>query len=496
MANPAQVLRPLSHRVSYLSLGLRYAAPALAAAVIGALIATPSGLPVLLAVAYALWVVIWTIHWRASFIALFIFLPVAAVPGILLQQQGWPTFLKDALFLVPGYLGLTLAAMRNRTFRSLLPISLTLLLAGLIMIVLVQAVRLVASLPLVALIGLRSWLLYIPLIVVPTFIFFSIKDIQRFTHLLVVVSLVPSVVAIVEFALIAMGHSEWAYQWYGALGSNVSQGFGQVGISDQLAVHRVPSTFTFVTQFVAYCLITAPIALIVWLCDPDVRWRRVAALAAVLVVTAGLTSGSRTFYLWGPVEIFLVLLLTNRGRRQLALVTVMTVLAAALTIGPQLAQVASFIAGLGWDYLVKTQAAEFPAVYQAVGLFGAGAGIDTGGSRYVLASQTLPFGIEGWYALTFLELGLPGLILVLTLWMFVLRHSWKALQSTRQSDSGPLAVAIFVILASTVLNLYKGVSLEYDPLNVYFWFVTGLALAVLRVDEQRATVLKIPKLQG
>jgi hypothetical protein len=317
------------------------------------------------------------------------------------------------------------------------------------------------------------------------FAFGSISDVQRFIRLLLVMSLVPALVGIAEFSLIVLGHPDLAYQWYGSLGADVSQGFAQVGVSDQILVHRVPSTFTFVTQFVAYCLITTPICLVALMSDPDARWRRVATVAAVAIVAAGFASGSRTYYLWGPLEIGLTLLLI--GRRRLPLVT--TIVAAAsvatLAVGQQLVQVATFITSLGWDYFVRVQAGEFPAVYKAAGLLGVGAGIDANGSRYVLDSHTLPFGIEGWYALAFLELGLPGLILILLIWLVLLSRSWLSIAMTRGSAAGPIAVAVFVILASTIVNLYKGVSLEYDPLNVYFWFIAGLALALPKIGAHR-----------
>jgi hypothetical protein len=264
VANLAQVVGPIGRRVAINS-WLGFGAAVATAAFMGVLVATPSGSALLVAVALAVWLVIWSIFWRAAFFGLFLFLPVAAVPGILAQQQGWPTFLKDVLFLLPVYLGLTLSFMKDRRSRWPLPVLLTLLLASLTFVVLLQAARLLPSVPLVALVGLRSWLLYIPLIVAPIFIFRSVRDLHRFTRLLVVISLVPSLVGIAEFALIVLGHADVAYKWYGALGSDVSQGFGQVGVSDQLLVNRVPSTFTFVTQFVGYCLITAPICLVLWL---------------------------------------------------------------------------------------------------------------------------------------------------------------------------------------------------------------------------------------
>jgi hypothetical protein len=297
----------------------------------------------------------------------------------------------------------------------------------------------------------------------------------------VLVSLAPSLVALIEFLLIFTGQVTLAYGWYGNLSYDVTQKFAQVGVSEQILVYRIPSTFTFVTQFVAYCLVMAPLCLVTLMSDPDRRWRRFAALATVLVVAAGFASGSRTFYLWGPIEIALMALLVARRRSQVVMMIAVAGAAAAVAIGIQLVQIAGFISTLGWRYLVEVQAGEFPAVYQVAGLLGIGTGLGTNASRYVLPSATLPYAIEGWYGLTFLELGLPGLVLVLFIWLVLLTHAWTAVRLTRGSASGPIAVCAFVILLATIPNLIKGVSLEYDPLNVYFWSVAGLSIALSRL---------------
>jgi len=456
---------------------LKYVLPTAAAALLGILVVVPSGYVPLLAVGAAGWLLFWTLRWRAALAALFLFLPVAAVPGLLLQQQGWPTLLKDGLFLLPLYAGFSLAVMRDRSFKWSFPASLSIPLAGLALVVVIEAARLITSDPLVALIGLRSWLLYVPLILVPAVAFSSIAQVQRFIRLLVLVSLIPAVVGLAEFALVASGHSDLAYRWYGDLGFYASQGYAQVGISDQILVQRVPSTFTFVTQFVAYCLVMVPLCLVAWASDPDVRWRRIAALASVMIIAAGFTCGSRTFYLWGPIEISLMLLLNRRIRPALSKTILITGTALALAVGSQLVQIATFISGLGWDYL-RTHAAELQMVYGEVGLLGVGAGMGTNGSRYVLASHELPFRIEGWYGLTFLELGLAGLILIAIIWGVLLRRAWTGMRVSRRTTAEDLAVATFVILLCSVVNLIKGLSLEYDPLNVYFWLIAGLALAL------------------
>jgi hypothetical protein len=296
------------------------------------------------------------------------------------------------------------------------------------------------------------------------------------------VSFIPSIVGLAEFLLVTWGHEDLAYQWYGEFGANVTQGFSQVGVSDQILVHRIPSTFTFVTQFVAYCLVTAPICMITWMSDPDARWRRIAAVGSLLIIGSGFASGSRTFYLWGPIEVGLVLLLVNRNRTKAVAAIAVATASAAFAIGGQVVQLTTFIPSLAWDYLVRVQAAEFPAVYASAGLLGVGAGVDTNASRYVLPSHLLPYGIEGWYALTFLELGAPGLILILIIWAILLRYAWLSVRLTDGSDASPIATGAFIILLTTVPNLYKGVSLQYDPLNVYLWATAGLALVLPRLS--------------
>jgi hypothetical protein len=460
---------------------------------IGILVALPLGWVALLASSGAVWIVAWSLKWRAAFTALFIFLPVAAVPGILLQQQGWPTLLNDGLFLLPAYVGLGMAVLLRRTSRWPLRASLTIPLAGLTLLVLLQALRVLPTYPLVALIGLKTWLLYLPFLLVPAAVFTSTAQVRRFMRVLALVSMVPSIAAVVQFGFILTGHQDVAYQWYGALGSDVSQNFTQVSVADQIAVYRIPSTFTFFTQFVAYCLITTPICITIWMSDPHPRWRRLAAVASVLIVAAGFASGSRTFYVWGPIEICLMLLLMNRGRMKLLAMLVIAGGVSVIVAGSQLFQVATHIATLGWDYMTRVNAAEFSTVYQLAGLLGVGAGLDTNASRYVLPSHALPYGIEGWYALTFLELGLPGLILVLVVCSVLLRDAWLGVRKTRGSVDAPIAVGCFVILLSTTITLYKGVSLEYEPLNIYFWAVAGLALVMPRLarESDRSDVIAV-----
>ena len=452
-----------------------------AAVLIGALAALPTGQTVLLAIAGGTWIAVWAVHWRSALLGLFLFIPVAAVPGILLQQQGWPTLLKEGLFLVPAYIGLALAASNSRSFRWPLSTGLTILLVGLVLIVIVQAIRVVPVSPLVALIGLKTWLFYLPLLIVPSAVFASVGEVQRFIRLLVAISLIPSLVCLIQFGLIAAGRQDIAYQWYGSLAAGATQEFAQIGVSDLITVHRIPSTFTFVTQFVAYCLVTTPFCLVTWMADSRRTWRHFAALATVLVVAAGFASGSRTFYLWGPIEIALIAMMVARRRLQVAITVAIGGAVAILTAGSQLVQLVATISSLGWHYLVYTQAAEFVAAYGTTGLVGIGAGLDTGASRYVLPSGALPVGIEGWYGVTFLELGLLGLVVVVCIWLVLLRHAWNAVRVTSGLPANPIAICAFVILLATVFNLYKGVSLQYDPLNVYFWSIAGLAIAIVRL---------------
>jgi hypothetical protein len=466
-----------------------YLLPPCVAISVGALTGAGFGLLVSLALLSALWLVILLVNWRLAPFGLLLFLPFAAVPGLILQQSGWPTLLKDVVFVIPAYLLALLAARRDGLVWEL-PTTVSVGLIGLIVLIGAQTIESVRSSPLVALVGLKTWLLYLPLILLAQQLFANGKDAMRWVRVLVAVALIPCAVGIVEAVLIYSGAADIVYGFYGSLASKVTQDFAVVGIGNDLGLRRIPSTFTFVAQYDLFLFAMVPLAASVWLGDSSKRWRVFGGIALLIISVAGVTSGARAFLVWLPIQLGLILILTGpRGWIRFAALSSGLGIG-FLFVGGIVAGVPQFLAALANDYLFGLPFREIQAAVSSVGWLGAGVGTQTGASRYLLEpGSVVGVGIEGWYGKTLFELGLPGLVVVLYIWIVCLRRLWLARRVLKAGPYGVLASAIFVFALSTMVNLVKGPVIDIDPLNVYFWFFVGLGLALQRLGTRDAAAM-------
>jgi O-antigen ligase len=93
--------------------------------------------------------------------------------------------------------------------------------------------------------------------------------------------------------------------------------------------------------------------------------------------------------------------------------------------------------------------------------------------------------IENYYAKVAYELGLPGLVLVATLFAWIIWSGWRV---TRQAgdELRPCAAALTAFAACIALNSFKGWQLDLDPINVYFWVFAGILSGIPGLDDPRS----------
>jgi hypothetical protein len=454
-------------------------------AIAGVLIAvvvalSPFGPYSLLGVVGLLWVASLARRWRQTLLALLIFLPFAAIPIFIFQTPGWPVLLKDVLLVVPAYVGALVAALRGR-LRWSVPADLTFGLVAFVLIVIAQSLQVLPLSPLVVVVGLRIWLFYVPLLPLGAALFERLDQVVYWTRLLVGIALVPAVFGIVQAELIAAGQTVPAYALYGNLAYDATQSFTMIGPADDIIFARIPSTFAFVTQYYNYLLIMLPLALAVWSGDPVRRWRWFGAGAALVFFVAGVTSGARGFFVWGPVVVGAYFLLSHRVSKTIVIAGAVVVIGAGVVFASVISRAAEGILPLAWDYLFVTSFDQMDLAVSNGGWLGNGPGLQSGAVRYVL--DTLPInvpqiGLEVWYAKALYEIGLFGLLISVALWIVLLLSIWRARAQSIGRFAYALNTAILVIVGSAILNLIKGSSIEIDPLNVYFWFLPGVAVVL------------------
>ncbi len=431
-------------------------------------------------------------EWRRAVYGLLAYLPFSGVPILASYPRTTiAVLLKDFLFVLPAYLGFAVWAVANRQ-RILFNRALAVLLGLLSALVLAQALN--PSLPsrLVGLVGAKVWLFYLPLWVLGYHLVRKRRDLDRLLAVMSIAAVVPVLLGLTEAVLIYSGHPAQVYRWYGVAASAATQDFAELAFEGGGALRRVPSTFSFVSQYYAFVMAMLAVTYAWWKgVLAGTRWSVAGAGLWALVLLAGLASGARGALLSIPLVVVLLLVLERRGGRlpfgRLATLVLVLVTTIAL-VGLDPRRLSTGLARLGLGNFHDVFLKGFrEALRLTVG--GLGTGIDTNAGRYVAAGSGRLNAVQGvwyesWFVKAVLELGVAGLLLVTlivgTLALGTLRERRLVTDHRLRAIWASLAV---VLLWNIVYSL-KGQYIDMDPTNVYFWLFAGVLARVPALARQ------------
>ena len=427
-------------------------------------------------------------RWKWGIFGLLIYLPFAGIPTIMLYPAPVISLLiKDLLFVIPAYFGFFVWYAKNHWAVPKLfaggPIR---LLIALGLIVFAQVFNPALTNRLVGLVGVKVWLFYVPLCILGYHLIDSQDHLLRLTKLMLIVSLVPVLVGLIEAVLIYSGFSYQVYSFYGDAASAVTQGYAETTLGEGRLV-RIPSTFTFAAQYYNYLLAMLAIAYAVWLAESQKRRRRYLLLAMMgLIVLAGMLSGARGAFVMIPLFFFCTVLLKANWHKSWQPLVVVPggVVVTILLIDTTLRDLFSALSDLTRSYIFEVQIGEFIEALN-ITLLGLGSGMNTGPARY-LANASL-IGLENFYAKIVVELGIPGLVIVLALFGTILARSLAELYRLRNPVLRAYSVSLIAFLLISMINLWKGSYLDIDPLNVYFWLFAGILMKLPHLESMQVS---------
>jgi hypothetical protein len=431
----------------------------------------------LLAVSSA--VVIGIRNWRWSIYGLLLYLPISGIPSILTYPgTQLAVVAKDVLFVVPAYLGFAIAARKNPwRFRGfpILP------LAGFTVLAAIQSLN--PALPnfLVALIGLKVWFFYIPLFLLGYHFVASRSELQSLLKVISWAAVIPAAVGIVEALLIYGGQSKFVYGFYGAAAAASTQNFVMESYIGGGFTARVPSTFPFVFQYYMFAGAMVAVTYAWW----RLGRRPIALVLWILMLVAAFTSGARGAFIMIPLLILLIVLLDGRFR---GAATAFLVVGAALFVAISLVgAVPSEVLGRAGQIGVKeVQEGFFTGMVRTVQVttLGLGTGSATIASRYAFPDQAPPpaYGLttsESWWVKLILELGIPGLVLMALVLARLVGRLYVQHRRLQDAFLRGVTAALLAYLVWILVYGAKGMYLDLDPTNIYFWLFGGvLARAV------------------
>lgn len=418
--------------------------------------------------------------WRNGVTALLVVLPFSGLPVFMAGQSGLAV--RDLAIVVPLYAAFALWATDRRT-APLPPLGIALPALALFAALVVAHVALAPSLAIGA-VGAKVWLAYVPMIAVGYHYIRTPADWDRALRLTALIGLVPAGIALGEW-FIAAHHPQtgvWSNNFgpfrhlYGSWYAQVrTSGLALPAGSHTFVVPRVPSTFTSSTQFYLFSMVAYAAGL-----SQALRHGRLVWIACACVLAAGvIASGERQAYVAMPALTAASLLVAGSGRTQLA---VMAAAGAALglallALGGAPLTVLSLLPAHAHVELV-TASRELLASART-GLVGYGTGWDTQAALRYGGSASKRY-VENWYGKAVLELGIVGLAaIVVALGSLQLRlfASLPRVDASTRRGAAPICV----LLLAMVATLFKGPVLDLDPLNVYFWLLTGMLLSYVQI---------------
>ena len=426
-------------------------------------------------------------RWRIGFYGLLIFIPLAGSVTLALYPSDLPKLFKDIFFVLPLYGAFMFHLSQLRTTH--VPKTVVGSILALFFLVLIQTVNPAVPSLAVAIIGAKVWLLYLPLVFLSGAFICCEADFVRLMRVLVLMPVVPCILALVQYTQITLsGYESTMIGYYGGAALEATQRFFRFSFGG-ITLYRIPSTFTFHAQFFMYILAALVPAYTVARTDPKAAWRGVGLVVLLLVVVAGFLSGARSAFVFIPL--WLAILLVLEGR-------VSTLLLMA-PIGAALLAVATVVAGFDLNQLIAdTQTrigSQEGTVRPVVGDFlvalrnfplGQGTGMDTGPARLVTPDGTSPFYIETYYGKAVLELGVPGLVVVIALFVSVAASCAATMRTVCWPNHKIFAAGVLAYVLAIIVNSLKGWMIDVDPTNILFWVYVGVVFQLPYLEGQVA----------
>jgi hypothetical protein len=454
-----------------------------AAAAVGLLAGAGYGLYVLLLVFLVLVVSAGIASWRRSLEWMLYYLPFSGLlPLALYPSQGPGTELKDIAFVVPAYLGALLLLLRRRE-RLSVPRVPVLLLGAMSCLILVEAVNPALANPLVAVIGIKVWLFYIPLIALGYHMFSQKRDLDRLLKWMTILAMIPCALGLVEAALVYGGRSAFVYHLYGAAAGATTEDFTTFQFGGA-SLTRISSIFTFVAQYWFFATAAIAVAWAAWRgnrSDPTMRW--LGPTAITIATFASLTSGLRAAFIFTPLLLLLIAAFDGFDLRALiggATSSALAIIVVLYLLGIPFGPLANLTSGHA-SYILGFfgQGIRFGLHHALLGL---GTGSDTAQARYAFSGSAYGTtfaslgGVwyESWFLKAFLELGIFGLAVFLCLCGALVRRSWQAHIAIVDPETRSISAAFVALLIWTLIFSVKTALVDEDPLDVYLWLFMGI----------------------
>jgi hypothetical protein len=357
--------------------------------------------------------------------------------------------------------------------------------------------------PLVGLLGVKAYLLYVPLAFLVPRMFTSKEKLVDFLKWYLIIALPVVALSMMQFVDSDSNSALNRYAWDEQTIASTGTEMGVANFLDSAGASyvRVTGPFSYISGLTIY-LPTVFALLLGLISQRSIRdlpktFKWIYHLILAAIVAAAFMTGSRgavvalgmialIFYAFASKKDLL------RRLRQAAIGGVLVYI--LLTAFFPQAYDALYTRAFGEDENVKEGLGRIEEAFRLpleeasyAGAFGYGVGATQNATPVLMSKLNLPFvgeqipiGYEGEAGRVMLELGVVGFLLHLFLRLSIIVMLWHTCFAIRDRDSKSLAVAA---TAALMFPLLVGGAVSQHTQNVYQWFLVGIPLALLNAEK-------------
>lgn len=415
--------------------------------------------------------------WRKGFRYLLMYIPFGGLVTLSLYPSPIPTLFPDIFFVIPIYISYFLYQLQSRREKKV-PLGFLLIIGALFFLAVLQILNHFLENLLVALIGLKVWFFYIPLVFVTASTIVSKSELISLFRLMVVIAWIPCVIGIlIWLAGITFGYIVTLEAIYGPIAKIVSQNF--FSFMDGF-LFRIPSTFTFVTQYTGFTLAMIVPAYSLMAIESSRKWKMFSASSLVLFSMACLLSGSRGAFIFLPLLLIITLSINGRVFSISKILSILSFMGLIILVFIGFSSVTFNLPNHLLELLIHYGSeVVYKGIVEAIvnAPFGLGTGMNTGASRYAFEDQSFTV-FENYYAKSINEFGFLGLILVLGLFLYIIFKGFKILNGVKDPGLKRCAAVLVAFFITMCIHSLKGWQLDLVPINMYYWIFLGSLFSI------------------
>ena len=127
----------------------------------------------------------------------------------------------------------------------------------------------------VGMVGVKVWVLYLPMLYISAAFFSSAEVLRGVLRLCAVLAVISCSLGLTQFVLgQIIGYEQVMTMMYGGAASGATQNFASFNMGAEF--FRIPSTFSFPAQYAGFCLVMMPVIYMLQTIETEPRWRTFA----------------------------------------------------------------------------------------------------------------------------------------------------------------------------------------------------------------------------